>query len=131
MAVFRSPRGNDPSLVIASYILTFHWPEQVSWSSPMSACVWCRGWVQNGMTIGRNALLEPPKSSLIFFTLFHSLCDLSSQPGIKDILPAMEMQIPNRWTASKVSRAILLGQRVYAVLILVNPANHLTKRWGY
>ena len=72
--------------------------------------VWCGGWVQNGMTIGRNGPLEPPKSSLIFFTLFHSVCDLSSQPGIKDILRAMETWIPNHWTASKVPRAILLGQ---------------------
>ena len=45
-----------------------------------------------------------------FFTLFHSMCDLSSQPGIKDILPAMETWIPNHQTASKVPRAILLGQ---------------------
>ena len=29
----------------------------------------------------------------------HGLRDLSSQPGIKPVLPAMEAQRPNHWTA--------------------------------
>ena len=93
--------------------------------------VWCGGRVQSGMTTGRNGPLKPPKSSLIFFTLFHSVCDLSSQPGIKDILPAMETLIPDHWTAIKVPKSNFTWSSVYTVLILVNPTNHLTKRCSY
>ena len=50
---------------------------QVQWM-----CV-CRGWVQNGMTIGGNGSLEPPKSSLIFLPCFTACVILVPNQGSK------------------------------------------------